>query len=87
MYFPSVGQVNMGQGMSKQVVRHGRKRASALCALASCAAAAWAGDIVEAEKLLASGADVNWADSIGETALFGAGTLAKQRGRAACART
>ncbi|OOG43803.1 hypothetical protein B0B52_07695 [Polaromonas sp. A23] len=34
--------------------------------------AAWAGDIAGAQKLLDHGADVNWADSIGETALFGA---------------
>jgi uncharacterized protein len=35
-------------------------------------AAARAGDVAEAKKLIAAGADVNWADSIGETALFGA---------------
>lgn len=34
--------------------------------------AAWAGDIDEVKRLVESGADTNWRDSIGETALFGA---------------
>lgn len=34
--------------------------------------AAWHGDLDEVSALVAAGADVNWRDSIGETALFGA---------------
>lgn len=35
-------------------------------------AAAWGGDVEEVRAILESGADVNWRDSIGETAIFGA---------------
>lgn len=34
--------------------------------------AAWRGDLKEVTRLIETGADVNWRDSIGETALFGA---------------
>jgi ankyrin repeat protein len=34
--------------------------------------AAWRGDLEEVTRLVAGGADVNWRDSIGESALFGA---------------
>jgi ankyrin repeat protein len=34
--------------------------------------AAWRGDLEEVTRLVDGGADVNWRDSIGETALFGA---------------
>ena len=34
--------------------------------------AAWNGDLARVRKLVESGVDVNWTDSIGETALFGA---------------
>lgn len=34
--------------------------------------AAWRGDLGEVRRLIEGGADVNWRDSIGETALFGA---------------
>lgn len=35
-------------------------------------AAAWTGDIKRVKRLIADGADVNWRDSSGETAIFGA---------------
>lgn len=35
-------------------------------------AAAWHGDIEPVRKLIDSGVDVNWRDSIGESAIFGA---------------
>jgi ankyrin repeat protein len=34
--------------------------------------AAWCGDLEEVTRLVEGGANVNWRDSIGETALFGA---------------
>jgi ankyrin repeat protein len=34
--------------------------------------AAWRGDVGEVRRLVEAGADVNWRDSVGETALFGA---------------
>jgi uncharacterized protein len=34
--------------------------------------AAWSGDLREVKRLISAGADVNWRDSVGETALFGA---------------
>lgn len=34
--------------------------------------AAWSGDLDQVRELIAAGADVNWIDSGGETALFGA---------------
>jgi ankyrin repeat protein len=37
--------------------------------------AAWCGDLEEVTRLVDGGADVNWRDSIGETALFGAAAL------------
>lgn len=35
-------------------------------------AAAWAGDLRLVKRLVKAGADVNWCDSAGESALFGA---------------
>lgn len=37
--------------------------------------AAWCGDLEEVTRLVEGGVDVNWRDSIGETALFGAAAL------------
>jgi ankyrin repeat protein len=34
--------------------------------------AAWRGDVEEIRRIVRSGADIDWRDSIGETALFGA---------------
>jgi len=35
-------------------------------------AAAWSGDLDRVKAIVESGADINWRDSVGETALFGA---------------